>query len=276
LNFKVPALAVCLLFCMLNSTVSQSFRYAIALPYNSLSAYSTEQPELFSFIANQAALAAIKQAGAGIYGERRFLLKETSSYTIATVFPTRNGNFGIQLNYSGFKDFNENKIGLAYARELGEKLSVGTQFNYYAYRIPGYTSISFVNFEAGVLLHFSEKLNVGFHVYAPARMKTVKTGIEQPAAAYKMGVGYDASANFFVGGGIVKEAGKPVNVTAGMQYHFAKQFFAKAGFMSQPSLLFAGAGIGWANLRLDIAGSYHPQLGLSPGLLLIASFGDKK
>jgi len=276
LNLKLPVLVFCLLFFILNSAVSQSFRYTIALPYTGLSAYSTEQPELFSFTSNQAALAAVKRAGIGIYGERRFLLKETSSYSIATVLPCRMGNFGIQLNYSGFKDFNENKIGLAYARALGEKLSLGTQFDYYGYRVPGYSSTSFVNFEAGVLLHFSEKLNGGFHVCDPVKMKTVKTGIEQPTAAYKMGLGYDASANFFAGAEIVKQEDKPVNVIVGIRYHFAKQFFVGAGFMSQSSLLFGGAGIGWANLRLDIAGSYHPQLGFSPGLLLLANFGERK
>ena len=276
LKFKVPILLLYMLFFILNRAIAQSLRYPIALPYASLTAYSTLQPEPLSFTANQAALAALKLAGIGIYGERRFLLKETSSYVLATAFPTKMGNFGIQFNYSGFKDFNENKIGLAYARALGTKLSIGIQFNYYGYRIPGYSSNSSLNFEAGILLHFTEKLHGGFHVYNPVKMKTVKTGIDRPAAAYKMGLGYDASANFFVSGEIVKEEDKPVNVTAGMQYQFAKQFFVRAGFMSQSSLLFAGAGISWANLRLDVAGSYHPQLGFSPGLLLTANFGNKK
>lgn len=276
LKNKVPALAILMLSFLGNVVIAQSLRYAIALPYTGLSAYSTLQADPLSFTANQAALATVKQAGIGVYGERRFLLKETSSYALAVVLPAKMGNFGIQLNYSGFKDFSENKLGLAYARWLGEKLSIGIQFNYYAYRIPGYIGNSSVNFEAGVLLHFTEKLNGGFHVYNPVKMKTIKTGTEQPAAAFKMGLGYDASANFFVSSEIVKEEGKPVNVTAGMQYHFAKQFFARAGFMSPSSLLFAGAGIGWANLRLDVAGSYHPQLGFSPGILLAANFGNKK
>jgi hypothetical protein len=273
LNYKVPALFVFVSFFILNIVNAQSLRYAVALPYSNLSAYSTVQPDPFSFTANQAALAAVKQAGIGIYGERRFLLKETGSYVLASVFPTAMGNFGIQLNYSGFKDCNENKIGLAYARGLGSKLAIGIQFNYYGYHIPGYSSASSVNFEAGILLHFSEKLHGGFHVYNPVK---IKTGAEKPAAVYKMGLGYDASADFFVSSEIVKEENKPVNVIAGMQYHFTRQFFARAGFMSQPSLLFAGAGIGWANLRLDVAGSYHPLLGFSPGILLVTNFGNKK
>jgi hypothetical protein len=40
--------------------------------------------------------------------------------------------------------------------------------------------------------------------------------------------------------------------------------------------LFAGGGIGWANMRVDVAGSYHPQLGFSPALLLVAHLGNKK
>jgi hypothetical protein len=276
LNYKVPVLVIFMVPFVLNIAISQPLRYALALPYTSLSAYSTRQSDPLSFTANQAVLAAMKQAGIGLYGERRFLLREISSYALAGAFPTEMGNFGIQFNYSGFTNFNENKIGLAYARNLGTKLAIGAQFNYYGYRIPGYSSASSVNFEAGVLLHFSDKLNGGIHVYNPIGMKAVKAGSEKPAAAYKMGIGYDASANFFISSEIVKEEDKPVSVSAGMQYHFAKQFFARAGFISQSSMLFAGAGIGWRNLRLDMAGSYHPQLGFSPGILLIANFGNKK
>ncbi|HEX2683173.1 MAG TPA: hypothetical protein VHL77_04545, partial [Ferruginibacter sp.] len=117
---------------------SQSLRYTLAQPYTGLSAYSNLQNDPFSFTGNQASLARSKKAGIGMYGERRFLLKETSSYILATAVPTRLGNFGLQLNYSGFKNFTENRIGLAYARKLGKRADVGIQFNYYGYRAPPY------------------------------------------------------------------------------------------------------------------------------------------
>ena len=59
------------------------------------------------------------------------MLKETSVYTLGAAVPTRLGNIGIQLNYAGFKNFRENKIGLAYARKLGKLVDVGGQCNYY-------------------------------------------------------------------------------------------------------------------------------------------------
>ena len=271
-----------IVFIGLKTVRGQSLRYTVALPYLGLAAYSTQQNDPLSFTGNQAALARVKQAGIGLYGEQRFLLAATSSYNVATALPTKMGNFGMQINYSGFKNFNENKIGLAYARSLGSKVDVGIQFNYYGYRVPGYNNASTVNVEAGAMLHFTDKLNGGIHIYNPVAGKLGNAlampggGGEKLATAYKMGLSYDASENFYVGGEIVKEEDRPVNVIAGIQYHFSRQFFARAGFMSASSTAFAGAGIGWKNLRLDIAGSYHPQLGFSPGVLLIANFGNKR
>ena len=246
------------------------------MPYISLGAYSTKQSDPFSFTNNQAALAQVKSAGAGIYGERRFLLADNSIYGSALVLPTKMGNFGLQTNYAGFKNFTENKVGLAYARSLGSKVDVGIQFNYYGYRIPAYRNAASVNFEIGAIVHLTDKLNAGIHVYNPVGGKLGKQGEEKLASAYKFGIGYDASDNFYVSTELVKEEDKPVNVTGGIQYHFLKQFFARAGFISETGGGFAGAGVGWKNLRLDVSASYHPQLGFSPGLLLIVNFKDNK
>jgi hypothetical protein len=244
------------------------------MPYISLSAYSTKQADAFSFTGNQAALARIKTAGAGVYGERRFLLSETSVYGFALAFPSKLGNFGLQANYAGFSDFNENKLGLAYARSLGTKLDLGIQFNYYGYRIPSYASASSINFEAGLIAHLSDKLNAGIHVYNPVGGKLDKSSDEKLASAYKLGIGYDPSDQFYISAEIVKEEDRDINVTGGVQYNFMKQFFVRAGFLSESETVFAGAGAAWKNFRLDLSGSYHPQLGISPGILLLMNFKE--
>jgi hypothetical protein len=255
---------------------AQSIRYPVSLPYINLTAYSNKQNDPVSFISNQAALAGIQQIGIGIYGEQRFSLAANSSYIAAACLPTTKGNLGLQLNYAGFKNFNESKVGLAYAKSLGKKVDVGMQFNYYSYRVPAYAIASSVNVEAGLVLHLSEQLNAGVHLYNPLRSKLGKSGEEKLAAAYQFGLGYDASDNFFVGAEISKEEDKPVTANAGFQYHFSRQFFARAGFVSASSILFAGAGVGWKSMRFDISASYHPQLGFSPGVLVIANSGNPK
>jgi hypothetical protein len=245
------------------------------MPYISLSAYSTKQLDAFSFTGNQAALAKNNIGGVGIYGEQRFLLSENSAYAIAATIPTKKGNFGLQVNYAGFASFNEQKAGLAYAKSLGSKLDVGVQFNYYGYNVPSYFNTSTVNFEAGAILHVSDKLNAGVHVYNPVSASISKTNNEKLAAAYKFGLGYDASDNFYIASEIVKEENLPVNITTSIQYQFEKQFFARAGFRSDNSTGFAGVGFLYKKMRIDLATSFHPQLGISPGLMLIYNFKDK-
>jgi len=269
---KTKILLLALLIINVNQLLAQSLRYSLAQPYISLSAYSLKQNDPLSFTGNQAALAQVKSAGIGVFGERRFMLSETSVYTLGASLPTRLGNFGIQLNYAGFKNFNENKIGLAYARRLGKLVDIGVQFNYYGYRIPSYGNASTINFEIGAMLHLTDRLNAGIHVYNPVGGKLGKNSDEKLAASYKFGLGYDASDRFFISSEIIKEEDKAVNVIAGMQYHFAKQFFVKAGFISESTTAYAGAGVAWKNLRVDISSGYHPQLGFSPGLLLIINF----
>jgi hypothetical protein len=255
------------LFLLSQAGVSQSLRQPISAIYLGLGAYS-KHPDVFSFVNNQAALAQAKNAAAGIYGERRFLLNENSLYTGAIVMPSKSGNFGICLEYAGFRNFNEYQIGLAYARSLGPKADIGVQFNYYGYRVPSYTSVNTVDFEIGAIVHLTDLLNLGIHVYNPVGGKFAKTG-EKLKAAYKVGLGYDVSESFLLVAEVVKEEDYPVNLNAGIQYQFNRRFFARMGMASESSTAYGGVGISWNNLRLDISGSYHPQLGWSPGLLLI-------
>jgi hypothetical protein len=248
---------------------AQSLRYSISMPYINLGAYSTKQLDPFSFTSNKAALAQIKNGGIGIYGERRFLLAQNSVYGLAAAIPTKMGNFGLQLNYAGFANFNEQKAGLAYAKSLGGKVDVGVQFNYYGYKIPAYNNASTINFEIGTIVHVTDKINAGVHIYNPVSSKLGKDNEEKLAAAYKFGLGYDATDNFYFSTEIVKEENQPINITGGVQYHFKKQFFARAGFRSDNSTGFAGIGFLYSGLRIDVATSFHPQLGISPGILLI-------
>ena len=254
----------------------QSLRYAVSMPYSGLMTYSRQQSDPFSFTGNQAALAGIKNTAVGLFGERRFLLAPLSAYVLAAAIPTYLGHIGIVFNYGGFKNFNEYKIGLAYARKLTSTIEIGVQFNYYSYRIPAYGNAGTINFEMGAIWHLSAKLNGGIQVYNPVGGKIGKKAKEKLASAYKAGLGYDASDHFFIGAEVIKEEDKPVNIIAGMQYHFARQFFARVGISGATGSVYFGAGISMKNWRLDVTGSYHFQLGLSPGILLVTNFKQKE
>ena len=266
-----------LIFILPGETIfAQAIRQPIAAGYIGLGAYSKNHVDAFSFTSNQAALAQIKNSAAGVYGERRFLLSATNMYSAIFVLPTTQGNFGLQADYFGFKNYNESQIGLVYAKSLGSKLDIGVKFNYYAFRIPSYGNSSAVDFEIGAITHLSEKLNIGIHAYNPVGGKLSKTDNEKLSSIYKFGIGYEASENFFVSTEIIKEEDQPVNVDAGFQYNLKKQFFVRAGTSTETANSYVGAGIAWKTFRLDITASYHQQLGITPGLLLIINLNKKE
>jgi hypothetical protein len=58
-------------------------------------------------------------------------------------------------------------------------------------------------------------------------------------------------------------------VNAGMQYQFTNQLLARLGISSATSTAWLGFGFSLKAFRLDAIAGYHPQLGITPGLLLV-------
>jgi hypothetical protein len=268
----------CLIVSLICSNLfinGQTVRRPVAAIYTTLGAYSINHAEVFSYTSNQASLAQMKNVAIGVYGERRFLLDELSLYHLAVSVPTKSGNFGLNARYFGFSDYNESQIGLAYARKLGTKVDVGVQFNYNGIQISGYGNSSAINFEIGAVLHLTEKLQTGVHAYNPVGGTFGKNEEEKLASVYSVGFGYEASEIFFVSAEIEKEEDQQVNVNAGMQYKFLAQFMARVGIATNTSNVYAGVGLFLKIFRLDVVASYHPQLGVTPGIMLVFNSSKK-
>lgn len=255
---------------------AQTLRRPVAAPYTGLGAYSLNHVDVFSFTANQAALAQLESSAAGAYGERRFLLNELNNYSAVAGIATKKGNFGVKAGYSGFADYNETQLGLAYARKLGAKIDVGVQFNYNGISIPTYENASAISFEIGTVLHLSDKLHAGIHANNPVGGKFGKEQQEKLSSVYAVGFGYDASEKFFISCEIEKEEDRPINVNAGFQYKLIPQLLVRAGMSSATSTVWAGVGLTLKSFRIDLTSAFHSQLGVTPGLLLLFNFNDKK
>ncbi len=175
--FRVKIRPVLIFMLTISSfaSYSQTLRRPLAAPYTGFGAYSFNHSDVFSFTSNQASLAQLKNPAAGVYGERRFLQTELNNYTAVIAVPTHSGNFGLKAGYSGFSDYNETQLGLAYARKLGNKVDIGVQFNYNGIRIAGYGNASAISFEAGTVFHITDRLHTGFHINNPVGGKFGKT-----------------------------------------------------------------------------------------------------
>ncbi len=260
----------------MHSLHGQTLRRPVAAPYTGAGAYSLHHVDVFSFTSNQASLAQLKNMAAGVYGERRFMLSELNHYTAVIGLPSSSGNFGLKAGYAGFSEHNETQLGLAYARRLGDKADIGVQFNYNGIRIAGYGNASAISIEAGGIFHITDKLHTGFHINNPAGGKFGKDQQEKLPSVCTFGFGYDASEKFFFSVEIIKEEDQPVNVEAGIQYKLIPQLLARAGMSAATSSAWIGMGVLLKSFRLDVAASYHPQLGITPGLLVVFNIKTKE
>jgi hypothetical protein len=253
----------------------QSIRSNMAAPIAQLLTYSSLHASPFHMVANQATLARLDNLSAAMYGENRFALRELSQYTGIISFPTSSGNFGLSVDRFGDLAYNETGVGLAYGRRLGEMIDIGVQFNYYNFQTQGYGSASSINAEGGVLFHLTETFEVGFHIYNPGGSKMGKEITETLPSVYSAGFGYDLSQKVFIGASIEKKEHQPLNLDAGVHYYFEDKLSACGGISSATSSYYIGFGVLVKNLRLDLLASMHPQLGITPGLLLTFSPSKK-
>ena len=258
-----------------SSLKAQTLYTPLSAGYIKINTYSTVHKDAFSLAGNQAALAGVKNFSIGVYGEKKFMLADLSSCQLAFALPVPGGNFGLQADYFGSSSFNQSKLSLAYARSLG-KIDVGAQFNYHQIKMVGYGNASAMNIEAGAILHVSDQFETGVHIYNPTRVSLGKNGEEKLPFVYSFGLGYDASDQFFIGTEIEKVEDQPVNINAGLQYSFDEKIFAKIGLSSATSSFYLGAGFLWNGLRIDVAASLHPSLGMTPGMLLVYNSPVKK
>jgi hypothetical protein len=262
---------ICFLLILYHQSKAQVLHNTITTAYTRLTSYSKQQTDVFSFQGNQAALASIKHFGIGFQGEKRFLLEDLGQYSLAVALPTHSGGFGLSAANFGSASYNQTELGLAYGRSLGEKADIGVQFNYNTITIPTYGNTSSINFDAGLILHITDQLHTGVHVYNPASVQVGKLSEEKLPAIISAGVGYDVSQKVFLGADIEKTEDQPVNVNVGIQYRPDDKLLTRAGISTASTSYYFGLGLIINDFRLDATASVHPYLGVTPGLLLIYS-----
>ncbi len=254
---------------------AQSLRRPLTTAYAGTGAYSINHTDIFSMTANQASLARLEQAAAAVFGEKRFMLNELNAFNAVAGITTGSGNFGLNTAYAGFAEYNETEIGVSYARKLGDMMSIGAQFSYNGIRAATYGSAVAVGAELGVILHLSEKIHTGFHIANPVGGKFGKESQEKLASVYTAAIAYEASEKFYCSIEVIKEENQPVDVQSAMQYKFMPQLLGRAGFSAATSSAWLGAGLSFKSFRFDVTSQFHPQLGITPGLLLLFLFNKK-
>lgn len=253
-------------------TGQAQFPAGAVLPNAVAGAYSPLHADLFSLAQNTASLSLLKDPALGILGVRPYLLNELGQYRVLAALPTTRGNFGFRADIRGNGAYRENQLGIAYARDLGSKLSLGLQFTYNSFRISGYGQASAPGVEAGIILHLTEQVHSGIQVRNPIAGKWGPGKSERLPAVYILGIGYAPSPFFYGSVEMEKEEDQPVGLSFCLQYKPVTRFLLRAGMGSRASSAWVAAGFQLTRCRIDICSAFHTQLGITPGIAVLFHF----
>lgn len=248
---------------------AQEIRAPLAAPYPSMTAYSRSFSDAFSSLSQPAATVTVPRSSFACYGEHGFLLAELGLYRLGIVLPVSSGRFGFQAAYAGSPLSRRSSVSLGYARKLGKWLDLGLRFNYHALRISGYGQAQAPSVDAGVRFQVTDRWHTGFSVLHYSRPDHGKVREAALPTLVSLGTGYEFSRKLFLTALLEKEAHRPVNLVSALLYRVLPALEWRMGIATATSQLWGGVGIRLRPFWAHVTAQYHPQLGFTPGLLLL-------
>jgi len=224
--------------------------------------------DCWSVFGNQAGMVKTNQIHFGGSFSNQFLVGELSTRAGFLVIPIQSSVFAVSLYQFGKSPFRREKLGIAYARHLSEKLSFGMQFNYYRLLFPEENRMAGCSgMELGIQYFLSENLILGFHIANPysAKIKTY-SGNYKYESLVNIGALYHLSESFSITTEFENEMASHLTVRTGMEFNISDRIFIRGGVSGQPYQCSAGFGFQAEKLKIDIANSYHQYLGSSPSV----------
>jgi hypothetical protein len=231
--------------------------------------------DVHAAFSNPAGLARLRQAQILTFAEQRFVNSPIQRIGAAVAYPVSFGTFGATVHSFGIEDYQERRLGLLYARQLFDNLTIGAQFNYFQTQQTFYGNRSVLNAEFGFQLRMSSELQLGAHIYNPIPVQFADD-LRLPSV-FTTGLGYTPSERILLMVELEKEMNDALRFRAGAEYNFGELFYLRAGVATQFEQVSFGLGVALENgLRIDVAAMYHSLLGVSPSVSIVYGFSTSK
>ena len=269
-----------LLLIILILSTSGLFAYDLIHPLGGRAAAmggsSVASQGLWAMQNNPAGMANLERISLGLYYENRWMLPETAYKCGAFALPTKFGCLGLSFNQFGSWKYNENKFGLAYAKDFGRYLQIGLQLDYLMLKIGNdYGTFNAFTFELGLQSQVTDKLTLGTYIFNPVNFSFEQTlNHEKLPIVMRFGLAYKFTKDFIGQCEIEKNTEKEgASLRGGLEYEAFKQFYIRAGVQTNPGILSFGLGYTIRFAQINVAAQLHNELGASVQIGMIFSIG---
>ena len=220
--------------------------------------------DFWSIQNNPAGMANYRFFGVGISYENRFFMKELSLYNAALVMPMKIGTFGLSFNRFGFESFNENKLGLAYARSFGPYLKMGLKLDYLWFKFSDeYVKRRTATFEFGIQSDVTQDLCVGVYIFNPINVKLKTIHNERVPIVFRFGLSYKITKDFLATSEVEYNSDNSLDYRFGLEYNTLKEFYIRVGVHTNPATACFGIGYSLNHVVIDVSATMNQYTGVS-------------
>ncbi len=224
--------------------------------------------DVWSLQSNQAGIAQLERPIAALAYQNNYFNTDISTQSAVFAYPIKNNVFGISFQNYGFSEYNEQKIGFAYAKRFGKGLSIALNFNAHQVKISQYGNAFAYSVEAGFQFKVNDRLTLGSHVANPNKSGYRKDVDAAVPTLLEVGAAYYLSDKVLFNSGLIKDLDLQTDARFGMEYHVVEWFTLRGGINANPFRQMLGFGCKYHRLQVDLAATSHPVLGYSPQMSL--------
>ncbi|MDR2813152.1 MAG: hypothetical protein LBB79_00625 [Prevotellaceae bacterium] len=232
--------------------------------------------DVFAAYNNQAALGFLSSPQAAVHHENKYFTEalNLSAAVFAMPVPVA-GVLGVDVCSFGYSLYRETRMGVAWGKQLSERIAVGTQLGYHLVQVAGYGATSALTAELGLLAKPTDNLWVGAHVFNFTNSRYFSNAHhERLPVIFDVGMGYRFAQHASLLVGTKIESEQAAQAKAGLEVVILKTLALRLGVLAKPVELLAGFGYTYRKLHIDMAFSRHETLGYSPQISLSYNFSQ--
>ncbi len=274
LRIRKKAIVCCAVLCCNAIYYSKgNDNYPLGARSAGLATASVMLTDIWSAANNQAGLGYLEHAAVSFYYENRLNVKGLSIQAGTIAFPMKSTVIGVNYRYFGFSKYNDSKFGLAVAKKLGEKFSIGVQMDYFHTHFAyDYGNFHTLSAEVGLLCEPVDNLKIGAHAFNISQTRQNSDPNGRMPTIVRFGAGYTIGEKATICLETEKNLKTDAIFKGGLEFVPVKNLSLRCGVSTGLMNQYAfGLGYLWRHLNLDIAFSHHKFLGYSPQISIIAS-----
>ncbi len=224
-----------------------------------------------------AGFASQKGISIGISYHNKFMIKELGYKNAGVTLPLKIGVIGVSFSQFGYSLYNENIIGLGFARNFGDKLRMGLKLDYLFFNFSeGYEDKSVPTFELGIQYLINESLCLGAYIFNPINVKLRTINRDKIPIIMRLGFSYYVTENFLITSEIEENFEQNFSYRIGLEYEIYRNILLRSGFQLNPELFSFGVGYNYKWCIIDVCAQMNQELGTSINCSFIFNIKNRR